>query len=456
MRLVVVSNRVALPDSSDRAGGLAVALDEALREGSEGLWFGWNGETSRRPSDTVHEQRHGNVSFATVALSREEFAGYYESYANRCLWPLLHFRVDLTAYDEDAERQYRAVNERFARLLAARLRPDDVIWVQDYHLIPLAGALRRLGVSQRIGFFLHVPFPPAALFETLPAHERLAEDFAAYDLAGTQTEADAEHLRGYLAKTLALPVAARSLVHPGRRVLLDAFPIGIDPAGFRALATAEEGEAEFQRLCANLRDRALVVGVDRLDYTKGLVRRMRAFESLLAQFPEARRQVEYLQVAPLSREQVEDYRRFRLELEQLTVKINAQYGETDWTPVHYINRILSRATLAGLYRAASIGLVTPIRDGMNLVAKEYVAAQDADDPGVLVLSRFAGASAQMPEALLVNPYDVASVGRALEQARKMPIEERRDRHAALFAGLCRQDLRGWRQSYLDSLRGLRA
>lgn len=443
MRLVVVSNRVATPESTDRAGGLAVALDEALREGRDGLWFGWSGEIGRRTSDNLRVQQHGPVEFVTVDLSREEFGGYYEGYANRCLWPLLHFRVDLTAYEAEAEQHYRSVNARFARLLAPRLREDDLIWVQDYHLIPLAAALRRLGCRQRIGFFLHIPFPPAALFETLPGHERLAADFSAYDLVGTQTAADDRHLRDYLMQTLP---AGTGLPQLG------AYPIGIDPAGFRSLATSPEGEAEFARLRASLPERALVVGVDRLDYTKGLIRRMQAFESLLAQFPAARRHVEYLQVAPLSREQVEAYRRFRSELEQLTVKINAQYGETDWTPVRYINRILPRDTLAGLYRASAIGLVTPIRDGMNLVAKEYVAAQDPDDPGVLVLSRFAGASAQMPEALLVNPYDVGAVGRALEQARQMPLAERRQRHAALYAGLCREDLRGWRESYLRDLR----
>ena len=452
MRLVVVSNRVVMGESNERAGGMAVALLDALSENG-GLWFGWSGKIHRgRPGPpTVVE--HGAITGVTLDLSRDEHERYYLNHSNRCLWPLLHYRNDLSDYSREDEAAYLATNERFAEALAPLLRADDVIWVHDYHLFPFARALRGRGVRNRIGFFLHVPFPPSEVFHTLPGSRRLAADLACYDVIGLQTHVSRRHMCNYLADSLGGTIEGDRVSTPAGSPVVIAQPVGIDVGLFARLATEGEGALEHDRMRSALRDRIQLIGVDRLDYTKGLVRRMRAFERLLEIEPSAHRRFEFLQIAPLSREDVEAYRRFRTEVEQYAIRINGRFGDADWTPVRYLNRALSRATLAGLYRASRIGLVTPMRDGMNLVAKEYVAAQDPDDPGVLVLSRFAGAAERMTAAVIVNPYDVDEVAEAVRRAADMPLDERRARHAELIEGLHAADADGWRRGFVARLRG---
>ncbi len=354
------------------------------------------------------------------------------------LWPLLHGRLGLSEFRRADFEAYLAVNSLFAGVLAGQLRGDDVVWVHDYHLIPLGQALRDAGAGQRLGFFLHTPFPPPFLFDTLPQGERLLRGFAAYDVIGTQTKDDAANLNACLK---AAGVAARA----------KAFPIGIDPDSFARDAERAEGGAEDRRLHDSLGERALILGVDRLDYTKGLAQRLRGFAQLLARFPEHRGHVSYLQVTPVSRGDVSQYRALRRELDELAGFINGQHAEFDWVPLHYITRSVPRTTLAGFHRRARVGLVTPLRDGMNLVAKEYVAAQDPADPGVLVLSRFAGAASDMRGAILVNPYDPDEIAEAIHAALTLDQAARRERWGAMHRAVRTQSAAAWAGAFLAAL-----
>lgn len=451
-RLVAVSNRVSALRSAPLAGGLAVALVDALRE-HRGLWFGWSGRTRPEAATTPELGREGPVTLSTLDLSTAEHEAYYSGFANRCLWPLFHFRLDLTHYERAHYQAYERVNRRFAEVLLPQLRDDDLVWVHDYHLFPIARELRKLGARQRLGFFLHIPFPPRELLTVLPQHRALVEALFDYDLVGFQIQDDVNRLAAYVEQDLGGRVGDGWMEAFGRRLRIDAFPVGIDATRFHDFAFSTHGEREFCRMREFLREREQIIGVDRLDYTKGLVRRMGAYEALLETHREAHGHITYLQVAPISRGEVGAYRDFRRELELQAASINGRYGHVDWVPVRYVNEAIPRRRLAGLYRASRIGLVTPVRDGMNLVAKEYVAAQDAADPGVLVLSRFAGAAQQMQAALLVNPYDTAEVAAALERARTMPREERQSRHETLMQGLRQDDVGQWCRRFLAALGG---
>lgn len=450
-RLVAVSNRVGPVKGAAKAGGLAVALVEALSE-TRGLWFGWSGKIAETPGALVRE-RGGGLNVATTDLTPAEHEDYYAGFANRCLWPLFHYRIDLTAYDRRYYDSYLRVNSRFAQALQPLLRDDDLIWVHDYHLIPFGETLREMGVSQRMGFFLHIPFPSREVLVTMPHYEHLLRSMLAYDLIGFQTERDVERFVDTVINEIPESRMIGDRLHAfGRSSRVAAFPIGIDAREYASLVRSEDGQRQLKRALDALHGREQIIGVDRLDYTKGLPERFTGFERLLLDYPDTHGRVEMLQIAPLSRETVPEYADLRTRLEHLASRINSHYSEVDWTPLRYINRTISRRGLAGLYRASKIGLVTPLRDGMNLVAKEYVAAQDPEDPGVLVLSRFAGAAKQMPAALIVNPYDAVAIAEALQTARYMPLEERRARHAELMRGLVEEDLGHWRRSFVDALR----
>ncbi len=452
-RLVVVSNRLADP-RKPAAGGLAVALGETLAT-TGGLWFGWSGKAiddGARGSGELHVQQAGKVTLATLDLGRDDLASYYDGYANRVLWPVFHYRLDLAQFDDGWFEGYQRVNRLFASKLMALLRPNDVIWVHDYHLIPLAAELRALGCTQRIGFFLHIPLPPPPILAAIPAHDWLMRALFAYDLVGLQSGADVEHLARYVqAEASAEPMGDDHYRAFNRQVCVRAFPIGIDVDEFVALASTPESAATHEMLRVQYAKRQLLVGVDRLDYSKGLPQRLRAFQRLLADYPENRQSATLIQVATPTREGVDVYADIRAELEGLAGQINGEYGELDWMPVRYIHRTLARRRLPGLYRAGRVALVTPLRDGMNLVAKEFVAAQDPLDPGVLVLSRFAGAAEQMREALLVNPYDIGATAAAVQRALRMPLAERVERHRALLTRVREFDVHWWRYSFLEAL-----
>jgi trehalose 6-phosphate synthase len=453
-RLVVVSNRLADP-RRPAAGGLAVAVGDALAA-SGGLWFGWSGKVSERGAGELHLQHAGKVTLATIDLTAEDHAAYYEGYSNRVLWPVFHYRLDLADFDANHLPGYRRVNHLFARKLMTLLRPNDTVWVHDYHLIPLAEELRALGCTQRIGFFLHIPLPPPQILAALPAHGWLMRALFAYDLVGLQSRADLQHFSRFVegeAGAEQLPDGHWRAFD--RIVRAQAFPIGIDVDEFQALASTAESIETRETLRTEYAQRRLLIGVDRLDYSKGLPQRLRAFRRLLDEHPHARRSATLIQVATPTRQGLDTYADIRHELESLSGEINGRYGELDWMPVRYIHRTMARRRLPGLYQAGRVALVTPLRDGMNLVAKEYVAAQDPADPGVLVLSRFAGAAEQLREALIVNPYDTASTAEAMQQALSMPIDERRERHAALMKTLREEDLHWWRRAFLDALHDAR-
>ncbi|MFT4046873.1 MAG: alpha,alpha-trehalose-phosphate synthase (UDP-forming) [Solimonas sp.] len=449
-RLVVVSNRVGPLRGAARAGGLAVALADALQR-RRGLWFGWSGEVSDSAEPRVRAQTIGGVTRATLDLTQVEHDDYYNGYANRCLWPLFHYRLDLTAFDRRFFDGYQRVNRRFVHALAPLLRDDDVIWVHDYHLLPFGEMLREMGVRQKLGFFLHIPFPVREIFTALPRHDRLVRALMAYDLIGFQTETDLQCFRDYVLREAGGTADGDTLRAYGRSVVAKSFPIGIDTAQFAKMASSDEARKDAEQLRAAIFNRVQIIGVDRLDYTKGMPERFLAYQKLLEDYPDAHGNVSFLQIAPTSRGDVPEYVQIREQLEALAGHINGRFAQFDWTPLRYINRAVTRRQLAGLYRMSRIGFVTPLRDGMNLVAKEYVAAQDPADPGVLVLSRFAGSAKQMEAALIVNPHDVVGVAEALQKARHMSLEERRERYASLRGGLDEYDVTCWCDDFLQTL-----
>jgi trehalose 6-phosphate synthase len=451
-RLVVVSNRVADFKAEYQTGGLAVALGDALKA-SHGVWFGWSGETdadaTNRPVDVEHIS---GLTVATIHLTPEEAEGYYYGYANRCLWPALHYRLDLAQGNEEHSEIYFNVSARFADALMPLIEPDDLIWVHDYHLIPLAAELRGRGCTSRIGFFLHTPFPSPEIFAAVPSQKRLGNALMVYDVVGFQTCSDRDNFRRYVTASLdGEQLHGDRIAAQGEITVASVFPIGIDADGFRKVA---EAESEKGALLPDLGgDMKTIIGVDRLDYTKGLPERLRAFEMLLEEFPEHRGKVRLVQIAPPTREILPVYQEIREDVERLVGRINGRFGDLRWTPVTYIHHGVPQDVLARLYRQSAVGLVTPLRDGMNLVAKEYIAAQAPQDPGVLVLSRFAGAAEQLREALLINPHDINEMARALDRALTMPRQERWARHNRLWQRIETYDLANWRDSFIQSFAG---
>jgi trehalose 6-phosphate synthase len=370
---------------------------------------------------------------------------------------VFHYRLDLADFDAGYIAGYRRVNQLFARKLKPLLRDDDIIWIHDYHLIPLAAELRGLGCMNRIGFFLHIPLPPPLILAAIPGHDWLIRALFAYDLVGFQSQTDLNHFTRYMeTEAHAQPVEEGRWRAFGRTVHAGAFPIGIDVEEFTDLTHAPEAMEMYERMKNEYSRRKLLVGVDRLDYSKGLPQRMRAFRELLTRYPETRNSATLIQIASPSREDVSAYTDLLHELESICGSINGNFGELDWMPVRYMHRTVARAQLPGLYRAARVALVTPLRDGMNLVAKEFLAAQNPEDPGVLVLSRFAGAAEQLREALLVNPYDSEGTAAAIQLALQMPLEERRNRHRALMETIRRFDVHLWCDTFLAALAEARA
>lgn len=453
-RLVVISNRIADPRKS-AAGGLAVALGETLQQ-TGGMWFGWSGtivEDGPPGEGELHKQQAGKVTLATLDLSRADHDSYYLGYSNKVLWPVFHDRLDLAQFEANYIGGYRRVNQLFARKLLPLLRDDDILWVHDYHLIPLAAELRAMGCTQRIGYFLHIPLPPQITMAAIPQHEWLMRSLFAYDLVGFQSRQDVQHFERYVLNEAQGEALGDDRFQAwGHTLRASAFPIGIDVDEFHALANGKESRDMYDTMQREYSQRRLLLGIDRLDYSKGIPQRVRSFRELLANYPENRRSATLIQIASPTREDVDAYGDIRRELESLCGAINGDYGELDWMPVRYIHRIVARKRVPGLCRAAAVGLVTPLRDGMNLVAKEYVAAQDPENPGVLVLSRFAGAAEQLKEALLVNPYDTHGTAETVQQALQMPLDERRARHQRLLQRVREQDVHWWRRSFLDALR----
>ncbi|MDO9249827.1 MAG: alpha,alpha-trehalose-phosphate synthase (UDP-forming) [Phenylobacterium sp.] len=452
-RLIVVSNRVSPPGdaAAGTVGGLAMAISAALREYS-GIWFGWSGQTRETFTGQLSIQQADGVTVALVDLEEQDRQEYYNGYANRTLWPLFHYRTDLVAYERSFSEGYARVNSRFAETLAPLVQPDDFIWVQDYHLLPLARQLRQRDIANRIGFFLHIPWPARRLLTTLPRHAQLVEGLFDYDLIGFQTHDSRDAFADYIVQAAGGSVTEDGVATAfGKRTRIGAFPIGIDAESFASAAHSDAAMESFQRARSSLLGRKMILGVDRLDYSKGLEERFLAYEQFLVDHPDQQEKVFLLQIATPSRDEVEAYQDIRSRLESVSGRINGAFADVDWVPIRYVNRGYRRDVLAGIYRAAHIGLVTPLRDGMNLVAKEYVAAQDPEDPGVLILSELAGAAEQMGEALIVNPFSREEVAEAIRRGLEMPLEERKARWDILSEGVNRDDVTAWRDSFVAAL-----
>ena len=447
-RVCILSNRVSVP-STGRAihpGGLEVALRALLKE-HQCVWMGWSGKAVDDPADVkVHRSSVDGTDYIVTDLNSRDFEEYYNGFANRVLWPVLHYRQDLAEFSRRDLSGYQRVNDRFADLLIENLEPGDVVWVHDYHLMPLARVLRARGFTNRIGFFLHIPMPPPEVVAAMPHHDQVLGALADYDLVGFQTETDTVNFARYVAQQLGSSPHLGTLPS-GLRV--GTFPVGIETAEFARMAETGENQETARRLAET--GLKFAVGVDRLDYSKGLGLKFDAFEHMLKTKPDWRGKVSLLQITPKSRSEIAEYAAMEQELDTLSGRINADYGDVLWTPIRFVTRAYARDALAGIFRLARAGVVTPLRDGMNLVAKEYVAAQDPADPGVLVLSQFAGAAAELRAALLVNPNDLEAVSQAIHHALTMPLPERRARHEKLMKALYRTDISNWGTSFIAKL-----
>ncbi|HEY2035635.1 MAG TPA: trehalose-6-phosphate synthase [Steroidobacteraceae bacterium] len=450
-RLINVSNRVPLAKTA-APGGLAVGVLAAMRARG-GLWFGWNGETGSQEPGEPEITVRDSLTYATIPLPQTLYERYYSGFANGTLWPLFHYFLAGFRYDDQEYAAYEQANALFAARLAPLLAAGDLIWVHDYHLIPLGENLRTLGARQPIGFFLHVPFPHFEVLRALPTFADLVRALLAYDLVGFQTETD----RGGFLDTVRVLWGAQSVgedgtvTNAGRTVRTGVYPISVDVEAIAQSAAKAASSAPVQRMMQSLVGRRLIAGVDRLDYSKGLLERFQAYRQFLESYPEQIGQVTFLQIAPLGRQKVQAYSQIRDSLEQSSGRTNGRFADADWTPIRYLNRNFPHATLMGFLRAAQVCLVTALRDGMNLVAKEFIAAQDPDDPGVLVLSDRAGAACELTEALLINPYDIKGIARAIQRALTMPLAERRERHAASLASLRENDIHRWHTRFIEDL-----
>jgi trehalose 6-phosphate synthase len=456
-RLVVVSNRVTVPRSRQKpqAGGLAVALAGALSEYG-GIWFGWNGRVVRQPPDQAEINEVDGITYATTPLSQAEHDRYYAGFSNEVLWPVCHFMLGRMDFRPEYRDTYVATNERFADLLTPLLSGDELIWIHDYHLIPLARSLRRRGVTRPMGFFLHIPFPSYGLLKAMPGWRDWLRALAEYDLVGLQTPEDRRALETSLVYGLGAKFVQGGVELDGRHVRTTAQPVGVEVDELARQAANTAGSRRVRRLTQSLGSRDLIIGAERLDYSKGLPNRFDAYESLLAHQRHRHGRTVFMQIASPSRENIAEYEQLRATLESKAGHINGVYADFDWVPTRYMNKTFARGSLLGFFRIARVGLVTPLRDGMNLVAKEFVAAQDPEDPGVLVLSELAGAAAELESALIVNPFDIEGLGYALEQALSMSLEERRERWNHMIEVLRENDLTAWRRRYLADLQAAAA
>jgi trehalose 6-phosphate synthase len=467
MNLVVVSNRLPFAITRDEAGewkvepgsgGLVTALRPVLRDRG-GRWVGWSGAAEEDLPDAAPllagARRRFGYDLVPVSLSASERDGFYAGFSNEIIWPLFHDLVSMCNFDPSYWSAYEAVNRKFAECVARTVRDDDFIWVHDYHLMRVATELRAANVSARVAFFLHIPFPPLDIFLKLPWRFEVLHSLLEYDLVGFQTIRDRRNFVQCI--RLLLPqvgVSGRGAVWTlklgQREVRMGAFPISIDVAEFERKGNDPAVVAKAQRIRSGEPGRRLVLGIDRLDYTKGIPAKLEAFRNLLRRFPEIRERVTLIQVVVPSREDIPGYRDHKIAVERLVGEINGEFTRGGWVPIHYIHRSLEGESLPGHYRAADVALVTPLKDGMNLVCKEYCATR-VDGDGVLILSEFAGAAPQLQNgAFLVNPFDVEGVANALHTALQLPAEERRSRMRKLRRTLREHDIYRWLDTFLDA------
>ena len=454
-RLVVVSNRIATPnDKKASAGGLAVGILGALKA-SGGMWYGWSGEIGD-DSQPLKKVSKGDISWASFNLSEEDHELYYNQFSNAVLWPAFHYRLDLVNFQRPAWEGYLRVNAAVAQKLLPLLADDDMIWVHDYHLLPFASELRKNGVKNRIGFFLHIPFQTPEIFNALPPNAELLEQLCDYDLIGFQTENDRQAFVDCVAQQTTLSEVDHQQYRAwGKTFRTAVYPISIEP---QEVARSASGPLppKLAQLKAELKGLKNIFSVERLDYSKGLPERFQAYEALLENYPQHRGKIRYTQIAPTSRGDVQAYQDIRHQLETAAGRINGHYGQLGWTPLYYLNQHFDRKLLMKVFRYSDVGLVTPLRDGMNLVAKEFVAAQDPENPGVLVLSQFAGAANELTSALIVNPYDRDEVAAALDRALTMPLAERIIRHGKMLKVIENNDIDNWQAQFVADLKRVKS
>jgi trehalose 6-phosphate synthase/phosphatase len=457
-RLIIVSNRlpITVTGSGDdievvpSSGGLATGLG-AVHEGCESLWVGWSGLDANASPEARRSLKKQLTArrLVEVPLSAEEVAVYYENISNGVLWPIFHDQLDRLPNVIEGWETYEAVNARYADMIAACARPGDTIWIHDFQLMRVPALLRERLPDVRIGFFLHIPFPNPEIFFALPRRQWLVEGMLGADLVGFHTRRYRGHFTAALRRLLHIEMHDETIEYSGRRVRLGIFPMGIDAESFAKRAADPRVVSETARLRSD-RGIVLLVGIDRLDYSKGLPRRLLALERLLTVHPEWIERIRLVQVAVPSREGLPAYKSVRRTVEEHVGRINGRFGTHRWTPIRYINRSVSATILSALYRAADVLLVTPLRDGMNLVAKEFIATR-TDDDGVLVLSEFAGAADELTRAVMVNPYDVDGMSESIDAALRMPHAERRERMQMLRAHVMEHDVSGWAESFLAQL-----
>lgn len=458
MNLVVVSNRVSRGKANEpMTGGLAAALLPVV-EKSGAIWVGSSGRVrdGAQKEPFAEIEALGAGALAMLDLPAAHYGGYYEGFANSALWPALHSRTDLIRASQADYLSYREVNAFMARALLRFQKPDTAFWIQDYHFLALGAELRDLGVAAPLGFFLHTPWPARAVIGGVPHHRELVEAMLAYDLIGFQTEDDCENFLSYVRSDLGLAAKGGVVVSRRGSSRVAVFPIGIDPEKFAQQAAKAVMHPDVSRLRRSLNGEKLAIGVDRLDYSKGLLNRINAFDRMWTLQPGLARAASLLQIATPSRGAIEAYGNLQNELAKLVSDVNGRHGEVDWTPIRYLNKGFSQTVLAGLYRTAQVGVVTPLHDGMNLVAKEYVAAQNPADPGVLVLSKFAGAANELDTALMVNPHDIDGMARTIATALSMPLSERRLRWEAMMKKLRAGTIQQWFADFVDALQDTHA
>jgi trehalose 6-phosphate synthase len=450
-RLIIVSNRVVAPEEADSslADEMAATVKAALRN-QNGMWFGWSGAMTDQPASEPRTHEVNKVTYVQIDLSKSDIQEYCNGLANSVLWPILHYRVDLQQYSRAEASGYMRVNHIYADHLSALINEDDVVWVHDYHLMALARELRSRGHRNRIGFFLHTPCAPPDILQTLPYHWEILGGLTYCDLVGFQTKNDRDNFADYLVRQGATQPRGGYEID-GRRVRLGVFPVSIETKAYMRLARNAGRSAMVALVRESLGGSRLVLSVDRLDCSKGISERIKAFERFLETNPDWHGKATLLQLTPKSWSDIKQYAEIESEVAGLIGKVNGRFGDAAWTPIRYVNRSYSRTVLAGIYRAAHVAMTTPLRDGMNLAAKEFLVAQDPDDPGVLMLSQFAGAAVELDEALIVNPHETDAVAAALRRALEMPLNERRERHAPMLAHLLKNDIKRWSRSYTSTL-----
>jgi trehalose 6-phosphate synthase len=458
-RLVVVSNRLpALKQDTDwksgrvnLAGGLVTALLPVMEKSKKGLWLGWSGlGTGEQGSGRCREIDHPLVRLLGMDLSEKDLDEYYNGFCNRTLWPMFHCFQGRVRVDYGEQKTYFQVNKKFSRALAHLLQPDDIVWVHDYHMVPLGQFLRRAGFRGPLGFFLHIPFPPLELIELLPDPVSFMKAWLAYDVVGFHTERYSENYFEVISRLRLAKREEDQLVYAEGRQRVMANPIGINPAIFSP--NKEIWRRPSKRKSIRMSpDCRVIFGVDRLDYSKGIPDRIRSFEYFLRHRPAWRRKVCMVQVCSPTRTRVREYREQKEIVDSLVGRINGELSEHDWQPLRYLYRTYNQSDLASFYRDADVALVTPLRDGMNLVAMEYVASQEPEDPGVLVLSKYTGAAEYFPDAILVNPYIMESVADGLEKALTMPLSKRKSLYRSMMRFIENNTSHNWANRFIDAL-----